>query len=578
MSNVTRRALRVHSALVELRNTNGDVLDALIPFFEPILEITNGKLFDPKVFALAVRKILKWRFTADIASTFIPRLERKGYLKRKQSSYIVEYRSPDESQTDRLPIAEVLHSIIGEFGSFVGQLTGLAHYERTREQLEDVFLRFLVSLDAYDDTNILSEIQRLQISAEDQTILASLEEGGIPLGQDDRYVCARFVVELSKKRPEVVPDLARLASIGLLTEVVDDFIKPTTVATRSDLIIVVDAPLALDYLGCSGKELQEDVRAIFDSLRTIGCSFAVFPITCEEISNNLQSMLRLYPTKRHGYTHEAICRGDVMEEYVKNVAADPAAALNNAGIKLNPININGYPNLHIHFDKDKYDDFLTAVTWVKEITPREHDATCMTIVMRLRGGKNSTDIFKCRYVFVTRNSKFAYSSRSYCLESRLISAVHQGPVVNQRDLATMAWLRTGLDTGERVPRGHLFGICDRVLRPRQEVKNAITAKLKQLSPDNLEQFELMLLNTRSIQALTDLTLNSEKDADNVDPVVLLDKMRLATAADIEERYAAKLEEERNQHLKQLEERDREIARLTRERDVLATGVSLKDTL
>jgi hypothetical protein len=88
----------------------------------------------------------------------------------------------------------------------------------------------------------------------------------------------------------------------------------------------------------------------------------------------------------------------------------------------------------------------------------------------------------------------------------------------------------------------------------------------------------MLLNTRSIQALTDLTLNSEKDADNVDPVVLLDKMRLATAADIEERYAAKLEEERNQHLKQLEERDREIARLTRERDVLATGVSLKDTL
>ena len=38
VSSVTRRALRVHSALVELRNANEDVLDALIPFFEPILE------------------------------------------------------------------------------------------------------------------------------------------------------------------------------------------------------------------------------------------------------------------------------------------------------------------------------------------------------------------------------------------------------------------------------------------------------------------------------------------------------------------------------------------------------------
>jgi hypothetical protein len=37
MSNVTRRALRVYMALSELKPHSGDVLDALISFFEPIL-------------------------------------------------------------------------------------------------------------------------------------------------------------------------------------------------------------------------------------------------------------------------------------------------------------------------------------------------------------------------------------------------------------------------------------------------------------------------------------------------------------------------------------------------------------
>ena len=36
MSAVTRRALRVYAALSELRSRDEDVLDALIPFFDPI--------------------------------------------------------------------------------------------------------------------------------------------------------------------------------------------------------------------------------------------------------------------------------------------------------------------------------------------------------------------------------------------------------------------------------------------------------------------------------------------------------------------------------------------------------------
>lgn len=38
MAGVSRHALRVYAALSELGGNNENILDALVPFFEPILE------------------------------------------------------------------------------------------------------------------------------------------------------------------------------------------------------------------------------------------------------------------------------------------------------------------------------------------------------------------------------------------------------------------------------------------------------------------------------------------------------------------------------------------------------------
>ncbi|HEY6266768.1 MAG TPA: hypothetical protein VIX11_00600, partial [Candidatus Acidoferrum sp.] len=130
---------------------------------------------------------------------------------------------------------------------------------------------------------------------------------------------------------------------------------------------------------------------------------------------------------------------------------------------MRPIDLEQFPNLHRFFDKEKYEDFFSAITWVRDVAPREHDATCTALVMRLRAGKHYQDLLKCGYVFVTRNPVFVQRSRKYCLESRLINQYQQGPIILQRELATIAWLRTGLDMEERIPRGYLLATCDRVL-------------------------------------------------------------------------------------------------------------------
>jgi hypothetical protein len=99
---VTRHALRVYAALSELGGNNENILDALIPFFEPILEVMNGKIFDPRLFATGVQKLYRWRINKDIAEEFIPRLVRKKYLRRGGGNqsviYIVQYEAPKVGQ------------------------------------------------------------------------------------------------------------------------------------------------------------------------------------------------------------------------------------------------------------------------------------------------------------------------------------------------------------------------------------------------------------------------------------------------------------------------------------------------
>ena len=501
MTAITRRAVRVCTALTELRGKGGDVLDALIPFFEPLLELWDGKIFNPRLFAVGVQKLYRWRFTTDIAEQFIPRLQRAGFLERKLSGggefvFIVRYVS--EKSNDQLELSKVLCSIIDEFEHFPSRITNLLTYNKTRDELTDILIRFLVSLDSYAPAAFAEEIRKQKLDISVESALNNLEEGGRPLPHEDKYMAARFVQSLCSTRPEFIPDLARLASVGLLTEVVEDFLKPVQIEASADLTIIVDTPLALDYLGCSGTALRDDVVCIFDSLRQIGCKIIALPVTCVEIQRNLRSMLLNEPTNRHGYTHNAILKKEVMIEFVQAVANDPEKALKNAGIIVRPLTLEELPNQHRFFSQDRYEDFFASIVWVEDVAPREHDATCFALTMRLRAGQHSSDLFRCRYVFVTRNPRFVRDARAYCLQSRLITEVQESPVIHQRELATITWLRTGLGASEAVPRSHLLATCDRVLSLRTEVRNAVGQKLKALTPEKIEQYELLLLDQKSV--------------------------------------------------------------------------------
>lgn len=551
MQMLTRRAMRVTAALSELRQANGDVLDALLPFFEPILGVLSGKVFDPALLAAGVQKLYRWRFTTDVAEQFIPRLVQRGYLRREgqgtKAFYVVIYRSADTQPDDDISV--VLREIIDRFVEFAPIVTDLLHYEKGREELTDILVRFLLSISAFGE-GALAEARQIASTglADSAGVLSELPEGGPPLSREDRYIAARFVVELCRENPSYLDDLRRIAAVGLLTEVVEDFIRPTSVTSAADLTIVIDAPLALDYLGLSGTTFQNDVRAVFDPLQRIGCKLVVFPITCDEMRRNLESMLALPQANRHGYTHQAMVRGEVSQDVVKAVARDPEKALEHSGVKIRALTLSMFPGDHQYFPADTYEDFLSYVFWVPDVAPRVHDATCMTLLMRLRQGRHSTDLLRSKCVFVTRNQTFAKRSREYCLRSQLVGPRQEGPVVHHRELATVAWLRTGLDAEESIPKANLIASCERVLRVRQEVTSAVAQRLKQVTtPERLKQFELLLLDQRSLRKLADTTLNDEKVVTAENAEQLLEIMRLATAEEERAKHRMAMRKERAAH-------------------------------
>ncbi len=428
-------------------------------------------------------------------------------------------------------------------------------------------------------------MERLKLDIQKQTLLDELAEGGKPLSPEDRYLCARFVRQLAKDKPEFVPHMARLASIGLLTDVIEDFVKPTAPEARSDLTLILDAPVALNLLGLSGNAARDDIRNVVEALRGIGCSFLALPVSCDEMNRNLSSMLRLPAPDRHGPTHDAMRKGEVQEAYVRSVMNDPEQALATVGVTVRPVDLTTYPASTRFFSEELYEGFFGGIRWKQDsIDARQHDAVCAAITMRLRAGQRSSDVLRSRFVFVSTNPRFARYARDFCVDSRLVGPNHVPPVVLQRELATTAWLRTGFagQAGERItrdiPRSHLIASCERVLKTRREVVQAVHRTLKEFAPDRLVQYELMLSDQRSVQRLMDETLGEERlvNADNAER--LLEEMRRATAQEVEGEYRRKMRDQKRALTAkaQAEQELAEAARLAQQAALNASAVAQRE--
>ena len=484
---ISKQAIRVYAALNALKGSeDGDVIDALLPFIMPVLNLSRGKILSTELLVLGLGKLYGWRITHDIAEKFQDRLCAKGFLvKSSQPNHAVSYfcNPPAEPppSTENISFANSLSEVIDEFVTFAPTLSSLFVKERERDNLEETLVKFLVSLDVYTDDALLSQLRKMKSSDEIDDQSKKLVDGIGTLTDEDRYLCARFIEKMYKDKSPLLQHLSKIAAVGLLAEVVSDFIKPTTNVLKSDLVVVLDAPLAMNALGTSGNFAKDEISTLIAALKSVGCQVIVLSTSCKEISRNLHTMLKEERGNRWGPTHRAMVKGEVGEDFVRLVIADPEKALISTGIQVRKVDLSD-PMIGLkYFTKDMLEDFKLGIQW-KSLDARDHDAECVASIMRFRNGIHRKDPMDCTHVFVTGNNRLALYARKYCLHNQSINQNACGPVLALQDIATIAWLRTGFGEAEALPRKHMLAACEKVLAVQKSVVTKVTEELGKVSP------------------------------------------------------------------------------------------------
>ena len=276
----------------------------------------------------------------------------------------------------------------------------------------------------------------------------------------------------------------------------------------SNLAVYLDAPVAMELLGVSGKAARENTEPVIAELHRIGASVRIFGQSVHEIGHNLKAMLaNPRPT---GPTAQALARGEVLQEYVTQVAANPEPFLEATGIRVARRTIEQFPTEHVYFTEEHRDEIYSALTFQHSPNARNHDADVTTLTMRLRRGYEDPDIFKSRFLLMTRNGLLAQLIRKRCVKWGVMAPLAIPPVVHRRVVTASMWLRTGFGAQDlEVPKRLLLANCERVLAIRPSVVDEVKRVAEALGDEEkIRQLDVVVKQHRSTQMLMDKTLGA----------------------------------------------------------------------
>lgn len=530
---LSMRSFRIFSAVEVLREGNADIRFALAPLFQADLSKFDGEVFDATKLANEINSQYRLNVSRDVIEELIPVFGELRWIDRlpaNSAAYVVTCPKDDQVAIHGATFEARARDLAAAFRLFINDLSPLSQVNQSDSELVDALVDWLISLDVLseNDLNIVSQVEKIGTKLVYNVITPD------EIRSDDiAYLCARFVQKLVKEKSEFSPFLIELAGVGLITEVIRDFYKPSTAISKTDLAVYLDAPVALDLLGLSGRDAKDNIKAITDKVTGLGGSVRIYRLSVEEMQTSLNALLGRLPQDREGPTADALRRGEVLDAFVRQVAAQPDALLLAANVRVADQDINQFPGDHKFFTGDALNDLYSQIGWVKEDTPRFHDAAVAAMTMRKRRGARSSDIFETKHILVTRNPFYPATARRTAQLYSYINAQQVGPVVHQRQLATSVWLRAGFSkTDETIPRRYILSACRRVLTLRRNIVQKVRQVGETLSHDQAEQLELLLTQARSVQVLMDKTLGAENVIDSTNIVTLVDEMKRALIADI----------------------------------------------
>ncbi len=531
---LSTKAVTVFATLEALRDNQPDIRYPLATLFEPDLAKFNGGVFDPKALAQEINAQYHLGVTKEVVEGFLPIFEQRGWVKKvvdsgDKTGFIVQCLPTTKIPEELSSFQEAAAKLADEFREFIRQLSPISEVNRTDAELIDGLVDWLLLLDRAGGNKIQKATTHYKVGKKIVLEVPDTFEGGAP--SEETFLSARFVEHLFNSGSEHIPFLIELSEVGLVTEVVRDFQRPESAVEKTNLAIYLDAPLAMDFLGLSGKPQRESVTLMFDGIKKAGGSIRIFRESVNEMQASLHAVLSRPVSQRTGPTADALRRREVLEPWVREVAARPERFLAPLGVAVVEETLDMYPHQHKFFTKGAYELLYSQIGWVKDDAARHHDALIATLSFRKRGGTRTADLFEAKHVVVTRNPSFPNLARRIAREQNYIGESHVGPVIHSRQLATAVWLRMGTQNKVEIPRSYILSACRRVLTLRKNIVEKVTEFKETLSEEQAEQLEVLITSDRSAQVLMDKTLGSSNVIDAKNIPTLLEEMRKAQIAE-----------------------------------------------
>jgi hypothetical protein len=510
--------LKTYAILSQQEEGFLDALTGLAPFFTPIIQEFQGTVFNKQEFASKVRGSYGWKFTEDIAEELVSRFEGLGWIsqagKCSKGRPIYIYNNIDlpELIEEEKKAMDLLSEISQQFLEYYTELSPLNAESHTQDELAEVLLKWLI---AYESVFYAHEKKPASLDGKKTLTLDTGEKDDIEISisSEESYACARFVQHLHDSESELFESVLKITEVAFLTEVVQDFYKPTTQKTKVDLDVYLDTPVAMELMGLCGKQAKNNAEFLIDNLRVIGCRIGMYQHCVEELRDNIKNTANEKLSLKWSHkckTAAAIRKRELLHDYVVNVFRNTKKCVESFKITIKGSDLNAYPYQHDYFTLEDYDNLKGAISWHQGFLPKERDAKSVVFTMRKRGGVNSVDAFQTKALLITRNYKFFDITKSFVERTYPETKNQIPPVVLVRQMATIAWLRNGLNTDEKTEfsRMALLSSCERVLQTNEAVVKEARDGLLSLSDDEHEQLLMLLEEPKSCRVLMDKTLGS----------------------------------------------------------------------
>lgn len=511
----TRRRMLITYAVMsrELSRTE-DVLFGLLPFFEPILARHNGKIFDKQLFVEEVRASLRWTITADFADQLTDCFIKRSWLRRaipdNAEIYVVALNS-GLSDVDDNTLSR-MNELSEAFDCFLDTLPSRPENLSSNDERKEFLLEWLV--ESYSQMHLVG-ISHHTTESDDARRASTV------LTTQNQHICARFTLWLANFNQNLTEFISEIGSAVILTEVLLHFRAPPVRPKRLDVVIFVDAPLLMDYIGVSGQVLQASAASIVDKLRSMGASIACFGHSRDEIRYNLLSYLDNDEAERFGRTADAARRGEVDDAKVRGLLASLDRRIKDAGVEILTITPGQLAHASQYFPDALMNDLASELGHDNYLA-RERDAKSVAVVMRKRRGFKTGHLLDARAVLLSQSRHLISKANAICITHDLIDPHDVGPVIHRSRAAGALFLIVGSGEREKIARHELLGACVNIVRLRPQIVADLKGQLDRASSSlSVEELDLLLTDPRCATALMDSTVGSGRtiDRQNVEEIV-----------------------------------------------------------